>query len=301
MKTNAIIRICIYSLLILILLGIFGSVLGFGMYMMDGRLYFEDHSIDPLAPTEALQEIDIEYISPDVRNIEIDWVAGNIYITRDDVISDIVITETGPANSEYKMVCKQSGQTLKIEFCEDHEGLHLFGNNHSFSKDLSIRVPANWTCKDLEIDAAAADVTVTGMEISEMDFDGASGMLTLDGCDIGKLNVDTASGDVEFSGKLDILDFNAASARFDGEFFNIPRDLKLDAMSGDLTIVIPEHSGVNLKLDTMSGSFDSDFDFRTTGSGYQCGDGACQIRVSAMSSDVHILKGISKPAENCNH
>ena len=301
MKANAIIRIVCFSLAIVLLSSILLGALAFGMYVSDGRIHFEEHNTDSPVPTEALQEIDIQYISPDVRNIEIDWVCGNIQIMKGDVISDIVITETAPSNFEYKMVCKQSGQTLKIEFCEDHEGLHLIGNNHSISKDLSIRVPANWTCKDLDIDAAAADVTVNGTEISEMDFDGASGMLTLDGCDIGKLNVDTASGDVEFSGKLDVLDFNAASARFDGEFFNIPRDLKLDAMSGDLTIVIPEHSGVNLKLDTMSGSFDSDFDFRTVGSGYQCGDGACQIRVSAMSSDVHILKGISKPAENCNH
>jgi DUF4097 and DUF4098 domain-containing protein YvlB len=217
-----------------------------------------------------------------------------------DVISDIVITETAPSNFEYKMVCKQTGQTLKIEFAEDHEKFHLFGNDNSISKDLSIRVPANWNCKNLEIDAAATDVTIIGMEISEMDFDGASGLLNLDNCEIGKLDVDTASGDVEFSGTLNELDFDAASAKFSGEFYQVPSNLKLDAMSGDLTLVLPEYCGFQLELDTVSGSFYSDFTFQSKDSLYEGGDGACKIKVSGISGDVSILKGISQP-ENCDH
>ena len=300
MKTNAIIRIVLFSLVIVLLSSILLGVLLFGMYITNGRIHFEEHNTDSPVPTEALQEIDIQYISPDVRNIEIDWVCGNIQIMKGDVISDIVITETAPSNFEYKMVCKQTGQTLKIEFAEDHEKFHLFGNDNSISKDLSIRVPANWNCKNLEIDAAATDVTIIGMEISEMDFDGASGLLNLDNCKIGKLDVDTASGDVEFSGTLNELDFDAASAKFSGEFYQVPSNLKLDAMSGDLTLVLPEYCGFQLELDTVSGSFNSDFEFNMVGASYISGSAACKIKVSAMSSDVCILKGISDP-ENCNH
>ena len=65
-------------------------------------------------------------------------------------------------------------------------------------------------------------------------------------------------------------------------------------------VVLPENSGFYLELDTVSGAFDSDFDFHTMGAHYECGDGACKIKVSGMSGDVSILKGI-KPAENCNH
>ena len=300
MKANAIIRIVCFSLAIVLLSSILLGALVFGMYVSDGRIHFEEHNTDSPVPTEALQEIDIQYISPDVRNIEIDWVCGNIQIMKGDVISDIVITETAPSNFEYKMVCKQTGQTLKIEFAEDHEKFHLFGNDNSISKDLSIRVPANWNCKNLEIDAAATDVTIIGMEISEMDFDGASGLLNLDNCEIGKLDVDTASGDVEFIGTIKELEFDAASAQFNGEFFSVPSKLNLDAMSGDMTLVLPEYCGFQLELDTMSESFDSDFDFHTMGAHYECGDGACKIKVSAMSSDVSILKGISEP-KNCDH
>ena len=301
MKTNAIIRIVCFSLAIVLLSSILLGVLLFGMYITDGSIHFEEHNTDSPVPTEALQEIDIQYFSPDVRNIEIDWVCGNIHIMKGDVISDIVITETAPSNSEYKMVCKQSGQTLKIEFAEDHEKLHLFGNNNSVSKDLTIRVPANWNCKNLEIDAAATDVTIIGMEIGEMDFDGASGKLTLEESDIGVLDIDTASGDVEFSGRLDQLDFDAASAKFTGEFYKVPKQLNLDAMSGDMTLIMPEYSGFYLELDTMSDSFDSDFDFHVLGEHYECGDGACKIKISGMSGDVSIHKGIPAPAENCDH
>ena len=190
---------------------------------------------------------------------------------------------------------KQSGQTLKIQFCEESVKFPSFGINVDISKDLVIRVPTEWACDSLEIDTASAEVEICDLQINELDFDGASGLLVLDNCDIVNLDIDTASGDVEFTGILKDLDFDAASARFHGEFLQVPNHLNLDTMSGDLEIILPEYCGFTCELDTMSGDFDSDFEFGTIGETYISGDGACQIHVSAMSGDVDILKGVSSP------
>lgn len=295
MRTNAIIRIIIYSLVILILSGILVSVLFFGMYIADGRVQ-SHHSDEHIAPIEGV--VTQEIFSNDIKNIEIEWVAGSITIQPSKTANDIQITESFGHDVSQTMVCKQSGQTLKIQFCEDSMKFPSFGVDIDYSKDLVITVPENWNGNSLEIDAASTEVEVHDLNINELDFDGASGKLTLDNCKIVILDIDTASGDVEFSGILKELDFDAASAKFDGEFFQMPNHLNLDTMSGDLTIVLPEYCGFELTLDTMSGSFDSDFEFNTMGATYKVGDGACKIKVNAMSGDVRILKGIDVPQTN---
>jgi len=297
MKTSAVIRIILFSLAILLLSFILLSVLDQNYYIEGGRVhtYEEAEYIEPVAIAQQ------DEISAQIRNIEIEWAAGSITIQPDEHAQSIHVTEYAPAESKYQLVMKQSGQTLKIKFCEESVKLSSFGiNADDVSKDLEIVVPAGWSGNSIEIDAAAADVEIRNLRMNDLDFDGASGKLVLDNCEIVDLDIDTASGDVEFTGTLKDLDFDAASAKFSGEFYQVPNQLNLDAISGDLNLVLPEYSGFYLELDTMSGSFDSDFDFHTTGAHYECGDGACKIKVSGMSGDVSILKGI-KPAENCNH
>ena len=301
MKTNAIIRIVIFSLAILILASILLGVLGFKTlhFTSDGV-----HSVRNDATVEPVEVLEQNEISPQVQNIEIEWVAGSITIQEDSSVQSIHITEYSPHGSDYQTVMKQSGQTLKIKFCEESVKLSSFGiSADDVSKDLEIVVPAGWSGNSIEIDAAAADVDIRNLRMNELDFDGASGKLVLDNCEIVDLDIDTASGDVEFSGTLKDLDFDAASAKFDGEFFQMPNQLNLDAMSGDLDIVLPDYCWFTCELDTMSGRFDTDFETTQENGVYIHGnkDKACHIKISALSGDVSILKGISDPAENCNH
>ena len=291
MKTSAIIRIVIFSLVIVLLSFVLLSVLDHNYYIESGRV----HSYEEAGqlPTEGLMQINQHDITAQIQNIDIEWAAGSIIIQQSDSLSSIIIEESCPTYSEYETVIKQTGQTLKIKFSEESVKLSGFSIDADISKDLIIRVPSSWNCNALEIDAAATDVTVDGLSINELDFDGASGRLTLENCNIVELDIDTASGDVEFTGILNDLDFDAASAKFYGEFYQVPNRLNLDAMSGDLTLVLPEYSGFYLEMETLSGSFDSDFDFHTMGAHYECGDGACKIKVNAMSGDVSILKGVS--------
>lgn len=288
MKTNAIVRIILFSLAIIILSGIFLGVLVFDMFRFDSNVQIEQGD-----KVETLEQIDIEYFTPDIRNIEIDWVAGNIIFQKEPYATEITVHEISPVGCEYVMVCKQSGQTLKIQYSEDSTfQFPSFGVDIDISKDLVISVPADWECGSLEIDTAAAEVVINDLTIGEFDFDGASGVCEIINCNVRELNIDTASGDVHFSGILETLDCDAASADCTIEVTNIPRSIKLDGMSGDLELILPPDAGFICELDTMSGTFDSDFKFQTHNDTYVCGDGACKIKVSAMSGAVSILKGI---------
>lgn len=302
MKINAIIRIITFSLAILLLSFILMSTIDQNYYLEDGKI----HSYDDFEMVEPLASLQEDQFPSEVHNIEIEWAAGSITITEDASVQNIHIAEYSPAQSEHRTVMKQSGQTLKIKYSEESVKFSSFGTDIDFRKDLEIIVPAGWSCNSIEIDAAAADVEIHNLQINELDFDGASGFLVLDNCEIVNLDIDTASGDVEFIGTLKDLDFDAASAKFYGEFFQMPNHLNLDAMSGDVELVLPEYCWFTCELDTMSGSFDTDFATTQENGIYVHGGktNACHIKVSAMSGNVSILKGVDVPAtagKNCDH
>lgn len=290
MRTSAVIRIIAYSLAIILLLSILIGVLFFGMYFEGGRV--RSHlSEEHIAPTEGL--ITQFQFSDEIKNIEIEWVSGSITVRPRETVNGIYVAEHMGHDVTKTMVCKQSGQTLKIQFSDESIKFPSFGINVDYSKDLTIDVPADWVCNSFEIDTASAEVVVENITMKEFDFDGASGICRLNDCNVEEIDIDTASGNVYFTGTLDVLNCDAASADCSITAFNIPRFIEMDAASGDLELVLPPDTGFTCSMDTMSGNFDSDFEFGTIGETYIHGDGDCEIKVSAMSGDVSILKGVT--------
>lgn len=224
-----------------------------------------------------------------IREIKIEWISGSVTVEPGDV-QEITFSESGTATDKYKMVWKQSGDELVIQYSKDSSiagfGLH-FGDG---SKDLTVTVPRGWVCDSLELDTASTDLTVRDMIIREMEIDSASGTAKFENCTVSSLDVDTASGDVTFTGSLSELDFEAASASFTGVLENVPDKVKMDSMSGGLTLTLPEDAGFTVSLDAMSSDFSSDFPTVKKNKSYVCGDGHCKIDVDAMSGDVSILK-----------
>ena len=210
-----------------------------------------------------------------IREIKIEWISGSVTVEPGDV-QEITFLESGNGTDKYEMVWKQSGDELVIQYSKDSSiagfGLH-FGDG---SKDLTVTVPT--------------DLTVRDMIIREMEIDSASGTAKFENCTVSSLDVDTASGDVTFTGSLNELDFEAASASFTGVLENVPDQVNMDSMSGDLTLTLPEDAGFTVSLDAMSSDFSSDFPTVKKNKSYVCGDGHCKIDVDAMSGDVSILK-----------
>ena len=292
MKTNAIIRIVLFTLAILVLLGLLLAGLAFELFMYDTNSFVSSttsyNQILPTASdgmtTQGAADASV------IRNLDIEWVSGSIIIQPDENASDITISETYVDSTKYQMVYKQSGNTLKIQYCEDSISFPSFGINIDFSKDLVITVPADWVCESLDIDAASANVVVNDLTIREVDFDGASGTCDFVNCDVGELNLDGASGDIRFSGTLDVLDFDGASASCYLEVTNVPDRISMDGMSGDMDLTLPENCGFTVSIDAMSSDFNSDFPTNISNGDYVYGDGHCRISFNGMSGDLTIRK-----------
>ena len=302
MKTNAIIRIVIFSLVILVL----SSILVGGIALRDRgfdwvyRLHQGSEEVSPISADSAEHhenEENHDYASSAQRTsgkideLSIDWASGSITIRPGDT-DEILYEETGDFDSANAMVAKVSGSKLTIQYCKDgsfFKGGFSFGG--SLHKDLTITVPRDWVCRELEIDVASADLDIRDLTIQEFDFDGASGSCTLTDCAVGEMSLDTASGDITFSGTLDALDCDSASAKLQLELRNAPRSIDMDTASGSLTMVLPEDCGFTVSLDALSGRFSSDFATTTQNGHHIYGDGSCKINVSSMSGGVTIRKG----------
>ena len=223
--------------------------------------------------------------SADMQQIEIDWVSGNIRLVPANV-SSIEVSESGITDNKYAMLCRQDGTTLKIEFCGNTTFLDL--KNLKFSKDLTILVPMDWSGRAVKVDAASAALSVQDLTIREVEIDTASGASQFDNCTVDTLDIDTASGDVRFTGRLNRLDCDSASAGIYAELENVPSEIDMDTASGSLELVLPKDAGFAVNMDTMSGKFDSDFPYSAKNGVYLSGDGACRIDMSSMSGKVSI-------------
>lgn len=299
MKTNAIVRIIIWSLVVIILVSVFTGFIA-------DEIYLSRYEPGITATEPVLEEVPVQPLpneetltlpADSIREIEIEWVAGNILLQPADVDA-ITISESDVSDAKYAMVWKQKNDKLSILFCEESLVSGLSMNfNADLTKDLYIYVPRDWVCRSLEIDAASATVEVYNMTIHEMDFDGASGTCDLQNCQIRDLDIDTASGDVNYSGTLDTLDFDAASASFIAQLTNTPSRIDMDGMSGALDITLPEDTGFTLSMDGMSSRFSSEFDTTTRNGAHVHGNGHCRINVDGMSCDVTIRKATLAPVE----
>lgn len=253
---------------------------------------------DPTLPTVVVPEIPVEipedgdavvYHPGDITELDIEWGVGSITIVPAQT-AQIRVYEEGAPNNPYVMRHTLKGSKLSIDFCKDQEYLFSMGIDRDMKKDLIILVPYGWSCQELDIDAASTDVEISDLTVGELDFDGASGKCTLNNCNVNELDMDTASGDIQFTGSLNQLDFDAASANITAVLTNTPSRLKMDTMSGEMDITLPKDAGFSLKMDGLSAHFSTDFDTTLKNGEYVSGNGHCRISLNTLSGDVIIRK-----------
>lgn len=243
------------------------------------------------SPEEEVTGYGVALDAASIREMEIEWAAGSIKIQPME-ITEIRIAEEGKDREKNPMVWNVREGKLSIQYSKNTD--HAFGMGlvlgKEESKNLIIEVPFGWQCDSLEIDAASASLEVQELTIREMEFDGASGTCIFDNCTVEKLDLDTASGDVRFTGSLQQLDCDSASADILLELTNVPRSIELDTASGDLEVTLPADAGFAVTLDALSSDFRSDFDTIRRNNSYVAGNGRCRIDVDAMSGDVTVRK-----------
>lgn len=280
MKRNAIIRMILFAFLAVVLVGVLIAGIALKNYQMPGVVVRK--SVDALAVSKT------KFDAKEIDRLKIEWAAGEIVLVPSD--EDTIEINEQQLGSDKAMVLKKDGSTLYVQYCEGAVGLS-FGSNNNLKKNLYVIVPRNWNCKELEIDAASATVQGENLTIQELASSTASGTHTFTNCKVEKLKMETVSGNLDFTGTLDKLDFNGVSAQANLVLSNQPKSIKLESVSGDLNLTLPEGCGFTLDKDTVSGRFSSELETMEKNGKIVHGDGSCEIEVEGISSSVHIRKG----------
>lgn len=278
MNRNAIVRLILFAILAVTLVGILIAGICLKQYGLPG--------IVTIRSSDALVMPETSFSAQDIDSLTIDWVAGTVYICTADT-DEISVRESVAAGDE-SMVLKKGDSTLYVEYSQSHS---LFSLGSHTSKDLYITVPKDWVCKKLEIDSASADTQIQNLIGKELEIETASGKHTIENCTFDKVDVKSASGSLVYSGIAYKIELDSASAGAEITLRNVPKSIKMDSASGDLYLTLPRGCGFTLDKSTLSGSCSTQQDTTERGGKLVHGDGSCEIKVNGLSSSISIQEG----------
>lgn len=251
------------------------------------------HSTDPAMwenPDPAANPDSLSYDPNTIRQMKIFWAAGDVRILKSNV-ERIIVSETEMDDSRYRMHIREKNGQLTIRYNQEDEDSVFFGIRNYPEKELTVLVPIDWYCKELKVEAASANVEVTGLTIGTMEFDGASGNCIFYETSIENLDMDTASGTISYYGMLNTLDCSAASADITAVLLNNPISIDVDTASGNLDLTLPVDCGFTVRMDGLSTRLESEFLTTEKNKLHLHGDGKTRIEMDSMSGDMILRIG----------
>jgi DUF4097 and DUF4098 domain-containing protein YvlB len=242
----------------------------------------------------------------EVSDIKIRWVSGDVNIRRYDG-STITFSESSAYQLEEKdrMRYYINNGTLIIQFCAPRR-FDLFGCMRE--KSLTVYIP-DYVIDNLAVDAVSASVNIENLDVNtlsvdttsgsanvvsvnsdRMSFDMVSGRLTVENSSAGKLTADEVSGSITISGGFGQVICDSVSGSVSVSPGDDLAEMKIDTVSGKVTVKLPEEKGFTAKYDSVSGSFSCEMEAIAGKNSVTRGDGAASINIDTVSGNIQIEK-----------
>lgn len=308
MKTSAVIRIVVWTLVALMLTGLL--LAGVGGYSFFNR-YLSSHDM-------AYSDGDIKLgggnvNASNINRIEVEWVAGEVNISPTDG-SEITFEESSrhEIRASDRMYYDVSDGRLTIRFRRRKDDWHIFGINRSLDKKLTVKLPRELFNRldTLDVMSVSALVNVDGVKAEEIVIDSVSGGIKLAGITCDELEVSTVSGAVtgdritarkvdseavsgrrSLSGSMEEINIDGISGGTDIVSAICPSRVNVDTVSGSVTLTIPENDGFTAKYDKVSGSVNTEFEATHSKNTITYKNGGARFDFTSISGSVDILKG----------
>ncbi len=284
-KRRAIAKIIVWSVVLVILVGVFSSVmilgnvsfeaLGGGFSVISGYTYADAdrYNVGNRSYTDEISGMDIEWTSGDIR---IQVYGGE----------EIKLEESGAGESDTNfMRTRISGGVLYVKYVKS--GIRWFSGIPE--KSLTVYLPEKYApeMNNIDIEAVSADVGIEGEIVCrELDLDGVSGRLNISSLTAERVDIDTVSGNINISGRIGEFDVSGVSAKVVLELDSVPRSVNMNTVSGDVDIALPEGVGFIAELDSVSGGIR--VESNNVGKTYRYGDGSSKFDFESVSGDISI-------------
>lgn len=239
-----------------------------------------------------------------VDDLDIDWLDGCVTVAYHDGDSIVIKEETHASlDRDVEMHWLLDGKTLKIKYAAS--GVHHLPN---LDKQLTVLLPHGLKLDDVEIQVASSEVQADGLDAEEIRIATASGRVALRQCgEADDIKVSTASGGIAVAAEaadlvdldtvsgvvivngqaIDELKVNTVSGNVTLQFSKAPYNVDVGAVSGDVTLRLPQDDGFLAKVESLSGDVGCSLPAKSEdGKAFQYGNSHCRIKVNTVSGDV---------------
>ena len=222
-----------------------------------------------------------------ISAVEINWVAGHVNIRFTDT-DQITFSETAKRNfddSERLHYRVRDGK-LTIQFCKSQ--WKLFASLPD--KALEIALPRSMSLASLRVETVSADVAAGGAAglLDALAVETVSGQVACEGLSGRRLNAQSVSGTLAFAGAFEAVKANTVSGEIALRFYDMPRQVNAESVSGNVKLALPENKGFTVKFDSVSGRLRCSFADLSSRGKTVYGDGSSQITLQTVSGSAVI-------------
>ena len=246
-------------------------------------------------------------ISDNIQYIDINWISGNVEFNEYD--GDKIIIEencSDELSDEQKLhwYVDENGK-LYIKYAASGLIKAIFK-----SKSLTVKIPHGTLLSETKIETVSASVhsdlinsnnftlnTVSGsietnnISCRNYDANSVSGKIELNKIYCSQIDVGTVSGRIDASHiSSSNIDINSVSGKITFEFEEDARPSKAEfnSTSGSINISLSEDVGFTAKIETVSGSFNTDLQCTQSKKTYIHGDGYSNFQIDTVSGNIKI-------------
>ncbi len=290
-SNSAIARIVIWSIVLIVLIGVFATVmlasaLG-GMWSNIGS------SHGGLSYSDAgSYQIGGGTIAETVNRIDIVWFDGDIQILpAEEGVTEITISEDyNGTDEDDRLRFRVHKGELQIKF---RKSSWWIGADRAPNKTLTIRVPQEIfrTLGRVHVETTDSDILFEG-SAEKLDVEAVRGNLTVRGT-VKHLDIDSVDVAVDFTGDLNEGDFDGVNVTAVLRLYSA-RALDIDGVDSDITLYLADTvTGFRVDYDSVGGSVSvNDFESVMSRGDYShyWGDGSLEIESDGVDSKLKIYK-----------
>lgn len=185
-----------------------------------------------------------------------------------------------------ELVCSNVSCDILIDGCTAEEF-----SVHSTSGDLKL---TKLSGTDLSASTVSGGIGLSGSALSgELSAETVSGEMDFSGVSAQTVQTETVSGGLRYEGKAQELHGDSVSAPLDAVLSECPETVEMEAVSGALSLTIPENDGFHADYSSVSGVFSSDFAVALGGAKSDkvvYGNGKSDFQFSTTSGNIAIYR-----------
>ena len=176
----------------------------------------------------------------EVKNIKVEWAGTDTIITTYDGEKIHIYEELDEGVTEkYQLHYYLNNDTLYVEPCESL----MFPQFNFKVKVLHVELPNTMEIDNLELfdlELVSTKGSVNGIKAKKIDIESVSGSLSISDLSANDLDIESVSGSITLS--------------------NINAKTSLEAVSGEIILNINSDSSFEIKIETVSGEIENEFD-----------------------------------------